>query len=87
MILIWFSYIDSKFYCRYYKRYIFNKYYVGYRNSYGYEVVQMIYLVNGKCYSCSDYDSFIVLRDYINQNSNLLKKSINAFLDKLHSNK
>lgn len=88
MILTWFNEIDCKFRSRYYKKF-FHNYYVGFRDSYGYEVVQILYLRNNKVYNCVDFDSFVVMLEYEDEsrNNKLLKSSVCSFLDKIRARK
>ena len=57
MILIWFNYKDCNIYHKYVRTNLF-KYYVGYKNSYGHEIIQIFLLENGKYYNIKSYDDY-----------------------------
>lgn len=57
MILIWFNYNDCNIYHRYVRTNYF-KYYVGYKNSYGHEIIQIFLFENGKYYNIKSYDDY-----------------------------
>ena len=84
MILIWFNPNNQLLYAKFYKHYIENKYFLGYRNSYDHEVVQIIIITSdNKIYSVYDYlDYYIRSRDSTKKNKKLIN-SIRNLLDKI----
>lgn len=78
MILIWFNPKLEIFYTKYYKHYMETKFYLGYKNSYDHEVVQIfIFDENNKLYSVVDY------LDYYTRFRSQQKKKrlLNRFID------
>lgn len=59
MILIWFNPNNATYYSRYYKRFIYNEYYVGFTNSYNHIVVQMFILKEHNILNVEDYYDYI----------------------------
>lgn len=78
MILVWFNNITGTYYTRFYKRFILNDYYVGYKNSYGHEVIQIFILCDNKTYNVKDYYDYSLQSQRINK-----KKKLSSFLKML----
>lgn len=82
MILIWFNPRLEKFYTKFYKHYVENKFYVGFKNSYDHEVVQIIIFgSHDKYYSVYDYCDYYIRSRRINKNKKLIN-SLKSFLDR-----
>lgn len=72
MILIWFNNNTGQFYTKFYKNYILCDYYVGYKNSYGHEVIQILIISNNKFYNVYNYNDYIKKTSYSYKKNKLL---------------
>lgn len=80
MILIWFNPRLETYYTKFYKHYIENKYFVGYRNSYGHEVIQIfVFSPDNKLYSVYDYCDYYYLSRHNKKEQNKLKSLFTRF--------
>lgn len=80
MILIWFNPRLQLFYTNYYKHYIENKYHIGYKNSYGHEVIQIfIFGPDKQLYSVYDYCEYYYRSTHNKKEQNKLKDLFNRF--------
>lgn len=59
MILTWLNNSNGKIYTRFYNSYIFTDFYVGFKNSYQHEVIQILILCDNKLYNVSNYTDFV----------------------------
>ena len=60
MILVWFNPTTQSFYTRYYKSFILNDYYVGFKNSYEHEIIKM-YILNNGVHNVKDYYQYTTI--------------------------
>lgn len=63
MILTWYNPKNGFIYTRFYNSYIFTSYYVGYKNCYNHEVIQILIIRGKNLYNVTSYN------DYVNKSS------------------
>lgn len=69
MILTWLNNNNGTTYIKFYKSYILNPYFIGFKNSYNHEVVQILIFNDNKIYNVFNYN------DYLSKSSIPIKKN------------